>query len=173
MRSAALLLIYQILSYGIAYGQTQTPDTQTPCTTASEGKAGNFVISYTIGEMPLVTTEKNNGLIITQGLMQPITSIAKTTYSCFKQTEVKVFPNPTTGMFSLQLSILTTGKFSSLLIDAAGKTIQQESFVYNGFTTKSYNIQTLASGQYYLQLIFVETGTDKEQKCVYTIQKTI
>jgi hypothetical protein len=58
------------------HAQNNIPNVQTRCTTAGQGIAGNFIISYTIGEMPLVTTEKNNGLIITQGVLQPVQFIA-------------------------------------------------------------------------------------------------
>ncbi|GAB2823070.1 T9SS type A sorting domain-containing protein [Ferruginibacter profundus] len=147
------------------------PGTATPCTTSAQGTAGNFIISYTIGEMPLVQSWQSNGLLITQGVIQPLTFIADSSYECFSQTEVKVYPNPNPGIFSLQLSILKKGKAKTMLFDAAGKLLQADEFDYNTFSTRQFNINNLASGTYYLQLFFTETGSSNIKKCVYTIQK--
>jgi hypothetical protein len=144
---------------------------QTPCTTASQGTAGNFVISYTIGEMPLVQSWKSNGLLITQGIMQPLTFIADSAYECFSQTEVKIYPNPNPGTFSLQLILLKKGTIKTILIDATGRQVQQDEFTYNTFATKQYNITRLPNAVYYLQLFFTETGSNKVKRCVYTIEK--
>jgi Secretion system C-terminal sorting domain len=144
---------------------------QTPCTTTSQGAVGNFIISYTIGEMPLIESYKSNGLFITQGIIQPKTSIADTAYECFSQTEVTVYPNPNPGIFSLQLSILKKGTIQTNLFDATGKLLQREAFEYITFTTKKYSITQLPNAVYYLQLFFTEAGTNKAKKCVYTIQK--
>jgi len=148
------------------------PGPQTPCTASSQGIAGKFVISYTIGEMPLVQSWQTNGLLITQGIMQPLNFIADTVYECFSHTEVKVYPNPNPGIFSLQLSIFKPGKAKIILFDASGRQIQQEDFDYTSFTTRQYNIMKLAAGIYYLQLFFTEAGNSKAKKCIYTIQKS-
>jgi Secretion system C-terminal sorting domain len=166
-----LLLAGALLCYEIVYCQS-TPDLQTSCTTASQGTAGNFIISYTIGEMPLIQSWQSNGLLITQGILQPSKGIADDTYECFNQAEVKVFPNPGQGIFSLQLSILKKGNAKTVLFDAAGKQLQTEEFIYNSFSfTKQYNISKLTNGVYYLQLFFTESETGKSKKCIYTIQK--
>jgi hypothetical protein len=151
--------------------QNNIPNVQTPCTTAGQGTAGNFIISYTIGEMPLVTTEKNNGLVITQGILQPVPFIADTAYECYSQTEVKVYPNPTPGIFNLKLNLLKKGKVKTLLFDATGKLVQTSEFSYITFSIMAYNIQNLSNGVYYLQLFFTEEGNNKAKKCSYTIQK--
>ena len=145
---------------------------QTPCTTASQGIAGNTTISYTIGEMALVQSWQTNGLLITQGILQPFKSTVDTAaYDCFTQTEVRVYPNPNAGIFSLRLSILKPGNAKIILFDATGKQLQQEDFAYSSFTTRQYNINKLASGNYYLQLFFTATGSSDARKCIYTIQK--
>ena len=154
-----------------AFAQPQMPNVQSPSTTAAQGTAGNFVINYTIGEMVLVNTELSNGLMITQGIMQPVTFIANTNYECFSQTEVNVYPNPNPGVFSLQLSLYKKGNVSIALYDMLGQKILNDAFEYSGFATKQYNISKYANGQYYLQLYFTEQAATKPQKCVYTIQK--
>jgi hypothetical protein len=118
-----------------------------------------------------VQSWKTNGLLITQGIMQPHTLVADTAYECFSQTEVKVYPNPNPGIFSLQLSLFKKGVIKTILLDASGKLIQTDQFDYNSFTTKQFDIKRMANGTYFLQLFFTETGTNKAQKCAYTIQK--
>ena len=151
--------------------QNNGPATQTACATAAQGTAGNFIISYTIGEMPLIQSWQSNGLLITQGVLQPIAVIADTVYECYGRTEVKVYPNPSPGVFSLRLSLLKKGSVKTLLFDASGKLLQTNEFAYNTFSTTQYNIQNLANGMYYLQVYFTETGSTNPKKCVYTIQK--
>jgi hypothetical protein len=122
--------------------------------------------------MALVQSWQTNGLLITQGIMQPFKSVVDTAaYDCFTQTEVKVYPNPNAGIFSLRLSILKPGNVKIILFDATGKQLQQEDFAYSSFTTRQYNINKLASGNYFLQLFFTATGSSDARKCIYTIQK--
>ncbi len=166
-----LLLIAFFLPLCRVFAQTNIPNVQTPCTTTGQGTVGNFVISYTIGEMPLIKTEQSNGLMITQGILQPVPFIADTAYECYGQTEVKVYPNPTPGIFNLQLHMLKKGKVKTLLFDATGRLLQTNEFNYNSFSATAYNIQKLNSGVYYLQLFFTDEGSSKARKCVYTIQK--
>jgi hypothetical protein len=166
------LLVVAMLLYSLQYVFCQNvPTVQTSCTTSAQGKAGNFIISYTIGEMPLVQSWQTNGLLITQGIIQPTTFIADSIFECFSQTEVKIYPNPNPGIFSLQVSILRPGTATTVLFDASGKKIEQEEFAYNSFTTRKYNISKLAGGTYFLQLFFTATGSNKVKQCVYTIQK--
>jgi len=166
---------YLLLTTAVLFWQNifcqNVPGVQTPCTTSSQAAAGNFIISYTIGEMPLVQSWQNNGLLVTQGITQPLTFIADSNYECFSHTEVKIYPNPNPGIFSLQISILKTGKAKTLLFDAAGKLLQTDEFDYASFTTRQYNISKFSSGAFYLQLFFTAAGSASTKKCVYTIQK--
>jgi hypothetical protein len=79
MKRIIILLLMGLVVNSLP-AQNNIPNVQTPCTTAGQRTAGNFIISYTIGEIPLVTTEKNNGLVITQGILQPVPFIADTAY---------------------------------------------------------------------------------------------
>lgn len=165
------LVIICCSAANLLQAQNISPNTQTACTAATQGTAGNFVITYTIGEMPLIQSWQSNGLMITQGVLQPVPFIADTLYECYGQTEVKVYPNPSPGVFSLRLSILKKGNVKTLLFDASGKLVQINEFAYNTFSTTQYNIQNLTNGTYYLQLYFTEAGSMQPKKCIYTIQK--
>lgn len=155
-----------------SFAQTQIPGVQTPCTAAQQGTAGDITICYTIGEMPVVESLQKNGLLISQGVMQPLKEgVASTVYDCFSQTEVKIYPNPNPGTFSLQLSLFKKGNVKTQLFDVAGKLLQTDVFDYNSFATRQYNISRMANGMYYLQLFFTEEGQTGVKKCAYTIQK--
>jgi Secretion system C-terminal sorting domain len=165
-----------IVSFLLCYLNVQVfaqnvPGVQTPCTTSGQNTVANFNITYTIGEMPLIQTFNSNGLMITQGIIQPNTFIADTIYECFSQTEVVVFPNPNPGFFSLRLSMFKKGYVSIRLFDMAGHQLLFDDFAYNTFTTKQFDINKYASGQYFLQLFFTEAGASNPKKCIYTIQK--
>ncbi len=148
----------------------QITTVQAASATASQGTAGNFIISYTIGEMPAVQSLQKNGLFITQGILQPVTSVAAA-FECFSNTEVNIYPNPSPGIFTLQLSILARGKIQTQLLDAAGRLMQAEEFDYNSFLSKNYNISRFAAGNYLLLLWFTEAGKNAVKKCTYSIQK--
>ena len=169
INSNAVLLVYFVCVN--AFAQAQLPNLQTPCVTATQANLSGIVISYTIGEMVLVNTELSNGLMITQGIMQPLTFSANVDFECFNNTEVIIYPNPTTGTFLIRLSLLKKGNVQTILYDATGKRLQTNAFAYDGFVTKQYDIQKLLNGVYYLQLYFTEVGVNIPKKCVYTIQK--
>ena len=171
-KNIPLLLLPAICLMQQAFAQTQVPGVQTPCTTAQQGTAGDITICYTIGEMPLVESLQKNGLLITQGILQPVDKgIASMVYECFSQTEVKIYPNPNPGSFSLQLSMFKKGNVKTQLFDAGGKLLQTDEFDYNTFATRQYNIERLPNAVYYLQLFFKEEGQTTVKKCAYTIQK--
>lgn len=168
------ILLPAAIIVSFSYAQSQPANLQTPCTTALQGTAGNVTVSYTIGEMTAVESLQKNGLLITQGVLQPLQNgnANPDVYDCFSQSEIKVYPNPNPGIFTLQLSLLKKGSIKTMLVDAAGKLIQTDLFSYNSFTTKKYDINRLANGIYFLQIFFTAEGELKERKCNYSIQKT-
>lgn len=177
MKKLILLLFILQVKYN---SQAQNiPGVQTPCTAASQVVSGNFVISFTIGEMPLIQSWKTNSLFITQGILQPLVAgilqplqkVPDITSTYFSQTEVKVYPNPTPGIFSIQLNLAKKGKVKTNLFDADGKLIQSDEFEYNKFINKQYNISGLASGTYFLHLFFTETGSGRVKEYIYPFQK--
>ena len=153
------------------YSMAQVAHEQTPCSTASGGIVGNFNVSYTIGEMTLIETAKLNSLIFTQGVIQPFLDVASTTYECYSQAEVRILPNPTNGIFQLQLNILKEGKIQTGLYDSKGTLIESDAFDYNTYANRKYDIQSLASGLYFLKIIFQEKNTGEVKSCTYKIQK--
>jgi Secretion system C-terminal sorting domain len=165
-----LLSIVVIVSAKIVFAQT-TKDLQTPCATANQGTAGNFVISYTIGEMVLVNSYKNNGLFVTNGIYQPILSKNPLDGQVFLDGEITVFPNPTPDILSIQYNILQAGKMTVQLYDATGKRIIVDEVTINSFNTKKYDISKYADGMYVLLLQYVSNDGATIKKGKYKILK--
>jgi hypothetical protein len=138
-------------------------DLQTPCATSAQGQAGNITISYTIGEMVLVDSWKYSNLMITQGIQQPPKERVTTDISFFTADEIKLFPNPTPDILTVQFGSLSAGRVSFALYDNSGKLLQQDEFTYTGFSTRQFDMQKYANATYLLRVIFKPTtGSEKQ-----------
>ena len=103
-------------------------------------------IDYTIGEVTIETvTDGTNTL--TQGQHQPKLNI-NSVPSINNTFEVNLFPNPTAHHATLTVTRISKGlKYE--VFDASGKIIQSANV--NELTT-TINLQSIASGQYFLKL---------------------
>ena len=112
----------------------------------------------TIGETVISTIE--NGNILTQGFHQ--TTLKITSVSELSDIELKLYPNPTIGLFTIEF-----GKNQSLNIDLSslnGKTIFSE--IIENQNKKIFDISQLTQGIYILKV----TNTNNQQS-VYKINK--
>jgi Secretion system C-terminal sorting domain len=165
-----ILILLVVLSAKISFAQ-QAKDLQTPCATSNQGTAGNFVISYTIGEMVLVSSNKNNGLFVTNGIYQPIVPTNPVDGQVFLDGEITVFPNPTPNILSIQYNILQAGKMTVQVFDATGKKLIVDEILVNSFSTKKYDISQYASGMYVLLLQYVSNDGATIKKGKYKIMR--
>ena len=118
-------------------------------------------LDWTIGE-PIVITLENNLNFATQGFHQTqlqVTEIeeANTFYN------VSVFPNPTQGNVEVKIEDLKED-LNIKVFDVSGKLVLQKPYTVNE-TTKTFDLNPLESGSYYLQL------TGKENTKTFTIIK--
>jgi hypothetical protein len=127
---------------------------QTPCATSNQATVGNVVVNYTIGEMVLVNDVKSTGLWVTQGIMQPDVANGIVNYSAFTDGDIKVFPNPTPDLLSVQISILKPGKMQLQLVDALGQILIADAFEVTTFLLKKYDFKKYANATYVLKLTF-------------------
>jgi hypothetical protein len=164
---------FLVLLLGVCFYTTkaQTLLPQTPCSTTNQGTAAGFVINYTIGEMVLVNSVTNNGLFITQGIMQPDVANGIVNYNAFVDGEIKVYPNPTPDELSIQISILKAGKMSLQLTDALGQIILTDQFDVNTFSTKKYNLKKYANATYVLKLMYKSNDGQLDKRGTYKIVK--
>ncbi len=150
------------------YAQTQ----QTACASSNQGTAGGVVVSYTIGEMVLVDNAKVNGLFITQGIAQPEAPFANINFDLFTAAEIKVYPNPTPDLLSVQIGILKAGRIKLQLLTVEGQIVITDEFDVNTFMTKKYELRKFANATYLLKLDFVSTDKTMNKKGTYKIVKT-
>ena len=72
-----------------------------------------------------------------------------------------MYPNPSTGRFYLSLDNIN-GIVSYTVYDAMGKEVKTNSFVANGYSENSINLDGLANGVYSLQ-VNTSKGTFSEK----------
>ncbi|MDX1684548.1 MAG: T9SS type A sorting domain-containing protein [Saprospiraceae bacterium] len=109
-----------------------------------EGNVGDNSVSWTLGEMSIMTLEDGN--IITQGFHQPNLIITKTSQE--SDLELVVYPNPTQDV----LLINNDGRqdLDFLLIDNFGKMVM-EGQLNIGLTELKVN--GIPSGHYFLRVL--------------------
>jgi hypothetical protein len=132
---------------------------------------------YSIGEMSLISTEKSNNLIVTQGYLQPHrndgsnSNQASTGFDNLVQL-VKVYPVPTNNVLNIEMIETLSGDFNFQLLDAAGKMISSKNEAQTINNQKwTMDLSALASGNYFLMLQ-QKDATGKEQQASFKIQKT-
>jgi len=163
-----LFTFFVLLSFtSNTFSQT---DLQTPCATSAQGQAGNITISYTIGEMVLVDSWKYSNLMITQGILQPPKERVTADVDFFTSEEIKLFPNPTPDILTVQFGSLAAGRVSFALYDNTGKLMQQEEFTYTGFSSRQFNMMKYANATYLLKVIF-KPNSGREKHGGYRIVK--
>ena len=114
-----------------------------------------YQFEYAIGEMALISTEKSNNLIVTQGFFQPA-SLRATSESEQSNPKnwaslVKVFPNPTQDVITLEVDAVNKTKYAVQLTDATGKLIRDISFESKlGVNQERIDLSVLSSGNYFI-----------------------
>ena len=136
------------------------------------------IFDYSIGEMTLVSTERNANIIVTQGYLQPnaASSSSPTDDSAPPSSlanlanKVSVYPNPTENILYIEMEETSKGSVSLQLLDATGKIVlrKTENFV-EGNNKYSLDLSAIAAGNYYLLLRNSNAVANKELS--YKIQK--
>jgi hypothetical protein len=117
------------------------------------------VYEYSIGEMTLVSTERNANLIVTQGLLQPYNSgnvandaAGNSTLSDLSDN-IKVYPNPTQNSLFVETYETQVADYSYQLMDGLGKVVlNKEGQTRVGLNKFVLDLQNLAAGTYYLMI---------------------
>jgi hypothetical protein len=145
--------------------------------------AGNSVhingmtFEYSIGEMALVSSERNANLIVTQGMLKPRGSVSIANDASGNSTlsdlsdNIKVYPNPTTTMLYVETTETAVSNYAYNLYDATGKVVlNQNGKTQLGLNKFSLDLQSFAAGSYYLIIQKSgETFSFKIQKMNYAI----
>lgn len=110
-------------------------------------KLSGYEVSWTIGE-PVIETFTAGSTIVTQGFHQTKLTVTPVTELDYPGLDLKVFPNPTSGIVTVQFNKLTENIGFSLF-DISGKKLfgrQIKSTITN------VDLKNYAGGQYYLKV---------------------
>jgi hypothetical protein len=167
-----LLLVTVFLGFSsITYAQTTI--------NAASNKAviNGVTFDYSIGEMTLVTTERNNNLIVTQGYLQPQPNSSSNdgqavqTHFDDLADQIKVYPNPTENLLFIETNDAIADQVVFQLLDATGRVVlrkNEEQAI--GSNKYSLNLSALAAGSYYL-ILQRATKNSQENTLSFKIQK--
>ena len=133
---------------------------------------------YSIGEMTLVTTERNANLIVTQGLLQPSSSGSgadqqpATASGSTLSDLIKVYPNPTENILFVESVEASAATIQYQLFDAFGKVVLSNNINWEAGPNKlSLDLKSFAAGAYYL-MIRKPNAQGNLENYSYKIQKT-
>lgn len=139
-------------------------------------KINGLRFEYSIGEMTLISTEKNSKITVTQGVLQPdvpATKIAeqKNVIAAMSQTNVKVYPNPTENMLFIESYENEDATLSFELFDVSGRVISSEKINKNAGNNKhSIDLKSHTAGTYFLML-HKKSVSGQQENFSFKIQK--
>ena len=167
-----ILLILMLLIFS-ATGYSQ----QSFTVASNSATINNMKFDYSIGEMTLVSTERNASIIVTQGQLQPIHSNTSASpqnenASALLANRIKVFPNPTENILNIESFEDQEATINYQLFDGSGKLIINKSLLWEKGPNKVIiELKSYAAGAYYL-LISKPGTTGTLENFSYKIQKT-
>lgn len=150
--------LFVIFSFSCFISIAQNNEQQVISSIGAFYSNNEYIMESTLGETVINTIE--NGNILTQGFHQTILKI--TSVSELSDIELKLYPNPTIGLFTVEF-----GKNQNLIIDLSslnGKTIFSEKI--ENQNKKTFDISKLTQGIYILKV----TNTNNQQS-VFKINK--
>ncbi len=132
---------------------------QTLNVAGNSAQINGMTFDYSIGEMTIVSTERNANFIVTQGLFQPHGSVSaandapSNTALSDLSDNIKVYPNPTQNILFVETYETQAADYSYQLMDGLGKVVlNKEGQTRIGLNKFVLDLQSLAAGTYYLML---------------------
>ena len=170
-----------ILSLLCIFLATKGYSQQTINVTNHSAKINGMLFEYAIGEMTLISTDKNNQLIVTQGFLQPITQQSSTSLAMnasenvtdmLNDSPIKVYPNPSSNIVFIETIEPNKTNIIYQLFDALGKEIFQKEIQWEAGPNKyALDLKSFAAGSYYL-MIHKKSSTGISLNTSFKIQKT-
>ncbi len=152
-------IIKTSLLVGFTFFASDVFSQQTLNVAGNSAQINGMTFDYSIGEMTLVSTERNANLIVTQGMLQPQGSgiaandaPSNTTLSDLSDN-IKVYPNPTQNILFVETYETQVADYSYQLMDGLGTVVlNKEGQTLVGLNKFELDLQSLAAGTYYLML---------------------
>ena len=114
------------------------------------------VYEYSIGEMTEISTERNDDIIVTQGLLQIEDISLGVPEESFSIQNLTVYPNPTKGELYIKPSLGKSGKLSLKLYDLLGKlVVDRNVYLQTGQEEQVLDLSSLSEATYMLNIEFL------------------
>lgn len=138
---------------------------ESPTASGGDATGTNGSVSYTVGQIAYLSSTGSNGSI-SEGVQQPyeISEVLGTEDFSNLITDVKIYPNPSTDVLTLNLIHQENVALDYQIIDNNGKLLKSEKIMAN---ETNINVSTLPSSIYYLRII----NLNKEVKTYKIIKK--
>ena len=166
MKQTAFIFILSFWG-SLVWGQLALTPTVIAPAGNSYGLPGSILqVSYTIGEMTMVSTLNSGILTLTQGFHQPeefstgIFDVKTDDYG-----SVELYPVPASDYLMCGVEFPETGKLEIKITDILGRVIQDLPSVNyaSGKCLNRINTAMLISGTYFLEMAFVTAGSQTHQ----------
>ncbi len=143
MKIITIILIFFIK---IGFAQT-TPNMQLLSTSGDRFNSTNYQLDWSIGEC-VTATHKTDSYVITQGFHQD-TYIITLVKDLAKNTDISVFPNPTSDMLTVRCDNCKNNSSILTVTDTQGKIIRQKIITSKD---EHINLSGYADGIYFLSV---------------------
>ena len=160
-------LLYTVffLAWISNYAQTVTP--QSINCNGSKMTQSNGSLSFTVGELVILTQIDNQGNTLSGGFTAGATlTTVSTKEPDISISDIKVYPNPTTDLLNIKVNHTKEKQLKVSLLDSYGKEIFNER--YSGISnTIGINTKAISRGIYFLTIM----NSDNKIICSYKVIK--
>ncbi|MBL7759898.1 MAG: T9SS type A sorting domain-containing protein [Sediminibacterium sp.] len=123
----------------------------------------NFSFVWSVGEATLIETftTTDNSVILTNGVLQPITDkdLQTVPIQGWTKEEIKLYPVPVNTLLQFDLFSNDTGRVEIQLYDLLGRTLGLREFQYNTLpVNQKIDFSKYASGPYFLRVSLYSNG---------------
>ena len=129
---------------------------------------GNYNVEWSVGESAAINIMDNSDrYVFTNGLLQynVENQSESNKIGIFLPNEIKVYPSPVKNILDINIVHANKGKHLIELFDAKGVKIKELQLSYNGLgALESWNLSSLAAGQYILNIRQMHPANGKQVK---------
>ena len=146
-------------------GQQVTPSVIN--TSGGNKNIGEVYLDWSIGEMPIIQTSSGTNIYVTNGFLQAGNGFIPTGISNLPpltSNEVKIFPNPSTGVLNIRFELAQPGTIGMFLYDLSGKKLLESKILhFGGSQSTVINLTPYPQGSYQL-LLYYKTANGAQPK---------
>ena len=114
-------------------GQQVTPSVIN--TSGGNKNIGEVYLDWSIGELPTIQTSSGTNIYVTNGFLQAGSGFIPTgilNLPPLTSNEIKIFPNPSTGVLNIRFELAQPGTISMYLYDISGKKLMERKILHLG-----------------------------------------